>query len=81
MQAHAVIVTAELQTANVAYFQRKPQLSGFSSYPDGAQSHLIRISGVLLYCQDKKYVSNFCKGSRIVQDVRMEGKWRYICFI
>jgi hypothetical protein len=43
------IVTAELKTANVAYFQRKIELSGFSAYPDGLQSKLIRISGVLLY--------------------------------
>ena len=38
----------QLQTANVAYFQRKIQLSGFSAYPDGWPSQLIRISGVLL---------------------------------
>jgi hypothetical protein len=38
-----------IQTANVAYFQRKIQLSGFSAYPDGTSSHLIRISEVLLY--------------------------------
>jgi hypothetical protein len=43
------IVTAEIQTANVAYFQRKIQLSRFSAYPDGSPSRLIRISGVLLY--------------------------------
>ena len=43
------IITAELQAANVAYFQRKFQLSGFSAYPDGPPSILIRISGVLLY--------------------------------
>jgi hypothetical protein len=30
-----------LQTANVAYFQRKIQLSGFSAYPDGWPSSLI----------------------------------------
>jgi len=40
---------AELQTANVAYCQRKIQLSVFSAYPDGSPSQLIRISGVLLY--------------------------------
>jgi hypothetical protein len=28
------IVTAELQTDNVAYFQRKIRLSGISAYPD-----------------------------------------------
>ena len=38
-----------LQTANVAYFQRKIQLSEFSAYPDGSSSELSRISGVLLY--------------------------------
>ena len=43
------IVAAELQTARVAYFQRKTQLSVFSAYPDGSLSHLIRFSGVLLY--------------------------------
>ena len=37
-----------LQTANVVYFQRKIQLSGFSAYPEGASSQLIRISGLLL---------------------------------
>jgi len=37
------------QTTNVAYFQRKIQLSGFCAYPDGSPSQLIRISGVLLY--------------------------------
>jgi hypothetical protein len=41
------IVTAELQTANVAYFQRKIQLSGFSAYPDSSPSKLFRISGIL----------------------------------
>jgi hypothetical protein len=43
------IVTAEMQTSIVAYFQRKIQLSGFSVYPEGSLSQLIRISGVLLY--------------------------------
>jgi len=43
-----LIVTAEIQTANVAYFLKKNQLSGFSACPDGWQSQLIRISGVLL---------------------------------
>ena len=38
-----------LQTAIVVCFQRKIQLSGFSAYPDGSPSQLIRISGVLLY--------------------------------
>jgi len=41
---------SSLQTANVVYFQRKIQLSGFSAYPDGSPSHLIRISGDLPYC-------------------------------
>ena len=43
------IVTAELQTASVAYFQRKIQLSVFYAYPDGRPSQLIWISGVILY--------------------------------
>jgi len=38
-----------LQTANVAYFQIKIKLSGFSTYSDVSPSQLIRISGVLLY--------------------------------
>jgi hypothetical protein len=43
---------AKVQTANVAYFQRKIQLTGFSAYPDDSPSQLIRISGALcfLYC-------------------------------
>jgi len=41
-------VTAELQTLNVAYFQRKIQLSGFCAYLDGLASQLIRMNGVLL---------------------------------
>jgi len=43
------MVAAVLQSANVAYFQRKIQLSGFSACPDGSPSELIRICGVLLY--------------------------------
>ena len=43
------LVTAELQDANLAYFQRKIQLSGLSPYADVSSSQLIRISGVLLY--------------------------------
>jgi len=42
-------VTAELQSANVAYFQTKIQLSGVSAYPDFSPSQLVRISGVLLH--------------------------------
>jgi hypothetical protein len=34
-----------IQTANVAYLQRKIQLSGISEYPDGSVSQLIRIVG------------------------------------
>jgi len=41
--------TAELQTANVAYFQIKIQFSGFSPYPHGSPSQLIRIGGNKLY--------------------------------
>jgi hypothetical protein len=43
------LATAELQTANLPYFQRKIQLSGFPAYPDGSAFQLIRIKGVLLY--------------------------------
>jgi len=45
-----ISLPTELQTTNVAYFQRKIQLSGFSAYANGSPSKLIRISGVLLYC-------------------------------
>ena len=38
-----------LQTASVAYLQRKIQLSGFSAYSNVCPSQLIRITGVLLY--------------------------------
>ena len=38
-----------LPAANVAYFQRKIQLSGHSVYPDISPSELIRVIGVLLY--------------------------------
>ena len=43
------IITVELQTVNVSYFQRKIQLSGFSAYPGGSSFQLIRISAVILY--------------------------------
>jgi len=43
------MVTAEIQTVNIAYFQRKIELSGFSAYPYGSPSHLFRKSGLLLY--------------------------------
>ena len=43
------IVTVEPQAVNVAYFQIKIQLSGFSAYPVGSRSQLIRISGVQMY--------------------------------
>jgi len=44
-----LIATAELQTANVAYFQRKIQVLVFSAYPDGSPSPLIQIIKDLLY--------------------------------
>jgi len=51
------IVTAELQTANVAYFHREIQLSEFSAYPDGSPSQLIR--QVEFYCiRDAIYETN-----------------------
>jgi len=42
-------VPVEIQAANVAYFQRKIKLSGFSAYPDSSPTQFIRISGVILY--------------------------------
>jgi hypothetical protein len=50
--------TAELQTANIAHFQRKIQLSGFSAYPFASPPQLIRTSGVMLYFNDEIY--NIC---------------------
>jgi hypothetical protein len=47
--AYCKYLTDELQTASVAYFQRKLQLSGFSAYPNTLPSLLIWIIGVLLY--------------------------------
>jgi len=38
-----------LQTTNVAYCERKIQLSGFSAYLAGSATQFIRISGVLLH--------------------------------
>ena len=35
-----------IKTTNVAYFQRKIQLSGISVYPDGSPTQLFRIIGV-----------------------------------
>ena len=49
LQVHAVNVMAELQTANVAYFQRNIQFSRFFAYPEGLLSHLVKRSGDLLY--------------------------------
>jgi hypothetical protein len=46
---------SRLQTANVAYFQRQIQLSGFSPHPDVSLSQLNRISAVLLYVQHSKH--------------------------
>jgi len=43
------VVTAELQTASVACFQRKIQLSVFIAYPYDSSSQLIRINGILPY--------------------------------
>ena len=39
----------QLHTANVAYCQRKIQLSVFPAYPNVSPYQLIRISGVTLY--------------------------------
>ena len=49
MEVHALNVMDELQTANVAYFQRNIQLSRFFAYPEGLLSQLIQRNGFLLY--------------------------------
>jgi hypothetical protein len=46
------IGTAELQTANVAHFQKRILLPGFSAYPDGSPFQLIQVSGILLTYAD-----------------------------
>jgi hypothetical protein len=46
---HCPTVTAELQTANIAYFRRKILFFGFSAYPNSSSSKLNRISWVLLH--------------------------------
>jgi len=48
-----------LHAANVAYLQRKIQLSGSSAYPDGLPSELIWISGVLLYLHRELHFNFF----------------------
>jgi hypothetical protein len=45
MQVHTV--NSNLQTANVAYFQTKIQLTRFSAYPNGSPSQLFCISAAL----------------------------------
>ena len=62
-KVHAVqyIVTAELQTASVAYFERKIQLSGFSANPDGSLSQLIWINGDLLYNKRLQWASHIVR--------------------
>ena len=52
-----VLWLIELQRANVAYFQRKIQLSVFSAYPDGSASQLIRINGVVLYDKTENWTN------------------------
>jgi hypothetical protein len=44
-------LTTELRTANVAYLERKIQLTGFSSYLDVSPSQLARIIGDLLHTE------------------------------
>jgi hypothetical protein len=70
MQVHTVNSNNRTsQTANVAYFQRKIRLSGFSAYPDGSPSQLILISGVLLYTEraENSYSFSFSTGSEKVR--------------
>jgi hypothetical protein len=38
-----------LQTANVSYFQRKMQLSGFCAHPDSSRSQLTQLIAVMLH--------------------------------
>jgi len=61
-QTQVHIVNINSGTSNCQYFQRIIQLSGFSTYPDGCPSRLIRISGVLLYVK-KNGVRKIAKNS------------------
>jgi len=49
VQTQVRAVNSNSRTTNVADFQRKTQSSGFSAYPEGSPSQLIRINGVILY--------------------------------
>jgi len=77
-------VTAELETDKVAYF-KKIKLSGFSAYPDGSSTRLIRISG-LLYCvccfSPGSAIQFLCwiwSASRTLQMPNVRRWWRDIC--
>jgi hypothetical protein len=57
--------TAELQTANVAFFQRKVQFSGFSTYSCVSPPQLTRIIRVLLYFNNGIYNSYTFYGQNV----------------
>ena len=62
------IVKAILQTANVAYFQRKIQLSGFSAYPDGS-AYLINLDkwSVVPYTSVRMFTGGLVKIVQLFQ--------------
>ena len=49
IQVYIVYSNSRISNCQCSIFSKKFQLSGFSAYPDGSPSQLIRISGVLLY--------------------------------
>jgi len=49
MQIDILNINSRTSNSPCRLFSKKIQLSGFSAFPDGSPSKLIRISGVLLY--------------------------------
>jgi len=74
-----IYVYFPLQTTNVDYLQRKIQLSGFSAYPDGPSSQLIRISGVLLYIVLSLLTSSFLVKTSLFSGKHFLNKIIYRC--
>jgi len=64
------ILTAELQTENLAYFQRKIQLNGFPAFLDSSPSQLIRIRWVQLY-SDLEFTEVYCSTDYIRHIVKL----------
>jgi hypothetical protein len=76
MQVHTVNSNSRTSSDNVAYFQRKIQLSGFSAYLDGLPSYLIRVSGVTLYGQFLGHVVADLDKMRLMETIFI----KYYCY-